>query len=79
MNEVWNLKEFYYNASGFHGECLHCLPVSSGDHFPYLEAIIGAKYLSDGIESCRDWTMNVVYPELEAVAIAKYGKDCIGS
>ncbi len=72
MNEVWGLQRFYYNSSGFHDQCAkNCLPVSGGKHFPYLEAIIGAKYLSDGLDSCREWVMERVYPELESMAIKK--------
>ncbi len=56
------MQEFYHYSGGFLCDKGVNLPVSSQDHIPYLEAIIGAMHLFEGAVRCRCWVMNIVIP-----------------
>ncbi|MBR4226396.1 MAG: hypothetical protein IKR86_06455 [Candidatus Methanomethylophilaceae archaeon] len=59
------LQRFYRNSEGFKGDEGISQPASSFKHITYLEAIIGAVYLSAGMDRCRKWVVDVLYPKLE--------------
>lgn len=64
LTEIWKLTPFYFNNQGFFNDPDIDKPLSSHDHIPYLEAIIGVTYLDKGFEYTRRWVADVVYPGL---------------
>ena len=56
------MERFYHCSSNFLGDEGVDQPVSSPEHIPYLEAIIGAMHLFEGAARCRCWVMNIVIP-----------------
>ncbi len=56
------IERFYYNSEGFKGDPGINQPASSPKHIPYLEAIVGAVYKSQGLGCCEEWVRRVVIP-----------------
>ena len=64
LTDIWKLTPYYCNEQGFFGDPDIDRPMSSPDHIPYLEAIIGAVCLNKGFEYTRRWVTDVIYPGL---------------
>jgi len=65
MLDHWEIQQFYYNSDGFYGDPKINQPTSKKEHIPCLEAMVGAVYLAEGIEYCKDWFFRIVCQRLD--------------